>query len=237
MKRNEAIRVDASLGGYTLVFHRNIYHQIGSLLPTCKNENKFLQILFYDTEMEELNRRMEVAGIYKSTVDENLMKMIQRELHKTNNLYQQFKSIGSQVLKEPGHQMVIVDDFRKLRIKKQKIEAKRYEKPAAKDIGLIIPLKQLNQNEKKSRDIIVQRDDKTLKRISEFNPAVDAFAYPLLYPNGDLGWSPDMVYEVTPKRGHSALEEQVDDEQNLANNQINGIQEIEKVIQRGFKTN
>ena len=39
------------------------------------------------------------------------------------------------------------------------------------------------------RDIILQRRGGTLQRISETHPSYDALQYPLLFPNGEDGWS------------------------------------------------
>lgn len=202
LKRNEAIRVDASLGGFTIVFHGSIFHQIGGLTPKIGDERKFSQILFYDTDHEEAQRRKQLVNQYGGQVPEELVNLIQNELHKSNELYQHFKPIGHQVINEPGHHMVIEDDFRRLKIKKSKTESKQYEKPAGRELGVIIPTK--NNDLKYSRDIVIQRVDSSLKRITELHPAVDALGYVLLNPTGVLGWSPEMTFECPESRNCKA---------------------------------
>lgn len=110
--------------------HGEIFHQIGSILPNDGFEKKFSQILFYDTEFQELDRWMEILQDLKSHVNSNLVQVIQRELHKCNQLYNTFKPIGLGVKEGIGTCMNIVDNYRKLKIEKVKKEdIRRYKQP------------------------------------------------------------------------------------------------------------
>lgn len=194
LKRRDAIIVDSSLGAFTIKFHGEIYHQIGSLLPEAGKERKFSQIFFYETEYEEFQRRVDVMRSHKVPVNEELLNLIQSELYKCNQMYNLFKPIGRQMLEKEDHVMVIVDDYKQLRIQcVPKQDIKRYNKPSSNDMGIIIP--EMNNDLIYSRDIIIQRQDNVLERISESHPAVDTLSYVLFFLTGQLGWSPDMKFK------------------------------------------
>lgn len=61
---------------------------------------------------------------FEGTAESEPINQIQQDFHKSNQLYKRFKSIGTEVRND--QQMVIVDDFRKLKIFKTKLEEKRY---------------------------------------------------------------------------------------------------------------
>ena len=90
--------------------------------------------------------------------------------------------------------MLIVDDFRKIKIRKT--EQKLYVKPTVDDTAALIA----DRGEANfKRDIVVQKNDSKLQRINESHPASDALGYTLVYIKGDLGWSPEMVYTAKTK--------------------------------------
>ena len=91
-----------------------------------------------------------------------------------------------------------------------------YERPSVNDFGVIIPADQFPL--KYTRDIIIQQKDDKLVRISESHPLVDALSYPLLFPSGELGWSPEMKFQVNQegknfKEQNSTNNDQSDEEQ------------------------
>ena len=103
----------------------------------------------------------------KSPVSDELLKLIQDTLHLYNELYKIYKPIGLEVINEQNAvSMVIVDDFRKIRIKK--CDQKLYSRPSADDFAGLIADK--GQSEY-SRDICVQKHDCKLQCISESHPA------------------------------------------------------------------
>lgn len=198
LKRNDAIISDSTLGGFVMIFHGDVYHNIGSLLPT-KGTKNFGQILFYDSEFDELNRRKELIKKYKVKVPDKLINLIQVELHKHNEFYKIYKPIGREILEKDDQVMVIVDDFKKVNIRKE--HKKCYNRPTANDISVLIP----NNNLSYSRDIIIQKQSNLLKRIDVQQPAVDPLGYPLLFPNGNLGWSPNMQFTKPEPQNESNI--------------------------------
>lgn len=191
-ERHKAIRTDFKFGGFTMVIHGQLFHQISPLLPRPGTAPTFSQVLFYDSEYE-LKRRKEVCSENKVAVSDGLLTKLQQELHRVNKLYKNYKAVGTEIIRQSELvQMEIVEDFEKLKIRKA--ERKLYNRPSANDLAGL-----LNSDQKFSRDIVVQKHGDHLERISESHPAIDAMGYVLLFPNGDLGWSPNMTYQVVVK--------------------------------------
>lgn len=197
LTRDQAIQVNSSLGGFTVVIHGQLFHQISPLLPRSGTERTGSQVLFYDSHWEELQRRGELCACNKPPVSEELLKLIQDTLHLYNKLYKVYKPIGLQAINEENVvSMVIIDDFRKFRIKK--CEQKVYERPSVDELAGLITEKGEHHF---SRDIRVQKIDNKLQRISESHPANDPLGFALLFVKGTLGWSPEMVYPAINKTG------------------------------------
>ena len=191
-KGEQAIQIDCGFGGYSMVIHGSIYHQISPLLPRSNTPPTFCQILFYDSDYE-LQRRTEICKGREQPVSRELLERLQIELHRVNRLYKQFRAIGIQIINDPKQEvaMKIVDDFKILEIKKT--EQKPYELPSASDLAVLIPA---NSEQKYTRDIVIQKNGNRLMRISESHPAVNPMGYVLFFPKGQLGWSPNMKYEA-----------------------------------------
>lgn len=127
-------------------------------------------------------------------------------LTKHNQLYKTFKAIGHEVINSEESVMVIVDDHKKLNV--HKADKKLYNKPSPDDFGVIIPADY--NNLKYSRDIIIQKRDNFFIRISESHPVVHPASYVLLFPSGELGWSPNMKFpqdlkKAIPKQKESKI--------------------------------
>ena len=195
LTREQAIQINSSLGGFSIVIHGQIFHQISPLLPRPGTERTGAQVLFFDSHWEELHRRGELCKQKKAPVSEELLKLIQDVLHEYNELYKVYKPIGLEVINDQNAvSMVIVDDFRKFTVTKG--EKKLYDRPSVDDLAGLITQK----GEKSfSRDIIIQKNDNNLQRISESHPANDPLSYALLFVKGDMGWSPEMTYKKSVK--------------------------------------
>lgn len=209
LTRDQAIQVNSSLGGFSVVIHGQLFHQISPLLPRPGTERTGSQVLFYDSHWEELQRRGKLCEGNKSPVSEELLKVIQDVLHLNNKLYKVYKPIGLQAINEENVvSMVIVDDFRKFRIKKS--EQKLYERPSVDELAGLITEK---GEQHFKRDIRVQKIGEKLQRISESHPANDPLGFALLFVKGTLGWSPEMVFKAVKKtRNVSAVSADSDQE-------------------------
>ena len=109
LTHEQAIQINSSLGGFSIVIHGQIFHQIGPLLLRPGTASTGAQVLFFDSHWEELQRRSELCS--NAPVSEELLQLIQEVLHKYNELYEQYKAIGLKVINDSSAvSMVIVDD-------------------------------------------------------------------------------------------------------------------------------
>ena len=149
-----------------------------------------MKILFYEGDLE-LKRRAEILKENKLEVSEGLLKLLQDVLARHNRLYREYKAIGKQVIQDEKKEvwMEIVEEFDKFKIRKS--DRKLYSLPSVNDHAALV------KKNYRPRNIIVKKHDNHLERIPEDHPAVDPLTYPLLFINGDSGWSPTMKYQNT----------------------------------------
>lgn len=186
--------IEKFLGAYSVTMHGEIYHQIGALMPTNGEQKKFSQLIFYDSAEEERMRRTNILKEhFGSSISEELINLIQQELHHSNELYKMFKPIGKEILETKEARMRIVDDFNKINIRKE--EKKLYALPEGEDFGAIVPANEPTA-ETYSRDILIEQMDSKLVRISESHPACHPLGYALLHLTGRPGWSPEEKFKV-----------------------------------------
>ena len=67
---------------------------------------------------------------------------------------------------------------------------RRYNRPTASEVAIIMP--GTGEEQVDRRDIILQARSGRFKRISELHSAYCALRYPLLFPNGQQGWHPNI---------------------------------------------
>lgn len=119
-----------------------IYHLIGSLLPTEKNEPKFLQIYFMGDEQEQIKQRCKIVNGLRQDVIQN----IQRCLHQNNNLINGFKYALEQ-MPTNDFKLVIKADY------EPKIgHKKRFNAPEINEVAIIMV-----DDESDFRDIIIKK--------------------------------------------------------------------------------
>lgn len=70
-------------------------------------------------------------------------------------------------------------------------DQRRYNRPTASEIAVIMPGTGGEQADR--RDIVLETRSHRLKRISELHSAYCALRYPLLFPNGQQGWHPNLL--------------------------------------------
>ena len=141
-------------------------------------QKQFSQLVFYDTTNEEIEGRDRILqDRLKTQIPRKLLDLIQNELDQKNCLYKQYKPIGREVLERDESVMVIVDDFRSLKL---------YCRPESEDFAGCIPANEPT-GQTFSRDIIVQKQDSRFLRISESHPACHPLGYVLLHLTGQPG--------------------------------------------------
>ncbi|XP_021979942.1 uncharacterized protein LOC110876070 [Helianthus annuus] len=166
------------------------YHSIGSLMPNNGAQPKFCQLYIYDTENELANRQAifsrseDSSSSYSATLDRKLIEHIKDVLDNDNELLRLIGTRGK--------------------------DGRRYNLPTAGEIAALIvgDIENVIDN----RDIVVETQTGTLKRISELHPSYLALQYPILFPYGDDGYRIDIPHRgvidvVNKKRPNCTMRE------------------------------
>jgi hypothetical protein len=164
-------------GSYTFRIHGMFYHRIGSLIPNG-GQPKFAQIYIYDTANELSNRHANINSVNITT-----LLRLQNMINEVNPYAREFKAVSKRITQDIS--MIIRADV-------PGIDRRRYNRPVDTDVAVIMPGD--GYQFESTRDIIISKTDETLHRISELHSAYDPLQYVLLFPFGELGWSPNIPY-------------------------------------------
>lgn len=154
-----------------------IYHRMGSLLPTPDAEYKYLQIYFMGQadDIDQVQQRQQ----YNPDTNQRIVAELQVMMHANNELVRAFKQAKDDAqFGSDDHQIVIHAD---------KTPAGqhqgRYNAPTTNDVAVLMV-----GDPVAPRDIIVRRRDYSINRISETHRSYDALQYPIIFPYGDDGY-------------------------------------------------
>ncbi len=162
-----------------------VYHRVGSLLPLLNKEYQFLQIYLMGDEQKEANRHCShIPGTWPEIVLE-LQKMLQQ-----HNVYvQMFKT---------ALQPTPRDELR-VHIRANKKPARqhpgRFSDPVTNEVAVVIVGNQYDR-----RDILLEKKNSQLQRVSETNRAYDALQYHLIFWEGEDGYH-FLIMQANPRTG------------------------------------
>jgi hypothetical protein len=150
-----------------------VYHRVGSLLPPSNEEHKFLQIYFMGDDRKQVQQRCKnMPG-----VREDIVKKLQQMVHE-HNTYVEFFKIALQRMPSDQYKVVISAD------KKPAGEhARRFNEPVTNEVAVVIA-----GNEFDRRDIVLEKQNGRLQRVSETHRSYDALQYPLIFWEGEDGY-------------------------------------------------
>lgn len=150
-----------------------VYHKIGSLLPLPETNSKFLQIYFMGNKSSEIDQRCTISKGTKREIISNLQQL----LHKHNYLVKLFKT---------SLERMPTDEYQIL-IRADKTppgeHERRFNAPTIDETAIIIVGTEFDK-----RDIIIQKRDSNLQRVTETHRSYDALQYPLLFWQGEDGY-------------------------------------------------
>ncbi|RCN48933.1 hypothetical protein ANCCAN_05042 [Ancylostoma caninum] len=176
-------------GGFMPTFKvkGQIYHRVGSLLPLPSETPKFLQIYFMGDEEQEVNQRCENTDGTRR----NIVLNLQRMFHQHNNLVKVFKT---------ALERMPTDEYR-IVIRADKRPAgeheRRFNAPTVNEVAVVMV-----EDEFERRDIIIQKRNDSLQRISETHRSYDALQYPILFWEGEDGYHFNIM-QTDPRTGLS----------------------------------
>lgn len=150
-----------------------IYHNIGSLLPAPDQDSKFLQIYFTGDIEEEVNQRCAVINGTRREIISNLQSFF----HQHNHLIKLFK-VALDRMPSDDYKVIIRAD----RAPAGEHE-RRFNAPTINEVAVVMVGTEFNR-----RDIIIQRRNTNLQRVSETHRSYDALQYPVLFWQGEDGY-------------------------------------------------
>ncbi|KAK9049518.1 hypothetical protein SSX86_021980 [Deinandra increscens subsp. villosa] len=192
-------RIDHSVnngrGVYTFRVSGQNYHLIGSLLPVEGKPPKYAQLYFYDTQNEVRNRVnvLKKDASEGDSVDPEIVSRLVEMFNTYSSIAKAFR-MARDWCHDSGNRECHV------RLLTHKADARQYNAPNASEIAILVTSDFGDSEEK--RDIVVQMQNGSLKRISETHHLYMALQYPLLFPYGEKGFHENILYEHNSgKRG------------------------------------
>lgn len=157
----------------TFKIQGQIYHRIGSLLPTTNPG--FLQVYFL-SEADQMSLRQNIVP----NLNPEIIQMIQSLLH-THNQY--IKSFKAAIEQAPPN---ILDYKILIRADIIPVNYHRgcFNQPTTNEVAIL-----LVDEYKGHRDIVLHSRNGKLQRVSELHRAYDPLQYPLIFVNGEDGYS------------------------------------------------
>ena len=170
---------EVSMAGFNPSFRiqGQVYHLIGSIVPTQGESHKFAQIYFIDNEESEVATRSAIVNGLKP----DIIRGINQLLHQTNHYVELFK-VAKEIFEQedtPTNVRIVINETKR----PSGEHSRRYNNPLGDEIGVLMPNDATN-----NRDIVLHYRDGGLKHISELHRSYDPMQYPLLFPDGTDGW-------------------------------------------------
>ena len=170
---------EVSMAGFNPSFRiqGQVYHLIGSIVPTQGESHKFAQIYFINNEESEVATRSTIVNGLKP----DIIRGINQLLHQTNHYVELFK-VAKEIFEQedtPTNVRIVINETKR----PSGEHSRRYNNPLSDEIGVLMPNDATN-----NRDIVLHYRDGGLKHISELHRSYDPMQYPLLFPDGTDGW-------------------------------------------------
>lgn len=172
------IDLNSTVDIYHFKIYDQFYHRLGPMTAQYGRNPTYAQLYFYDTDTA-INHRLGMPQNNRCL--RSVMNAIANELNRINHFVRSFVSMREHCENHPTKEisMVIRTD--------RELDLNRFNEPIATDVAVIFTS---NDGEPPfNRNLIAfSKTNSTIRKVSTINPALDPLAYPLLFPNGDLGW-------------------------------------------------
>ncbi|GKA77872.1 hypothetical protein Tco_0784409 [Tanacetum coccineum] len=148
---------------YTFRINEQNYHRMGSLLPAEGMPPKFAQLYFFDTQNEVRNR---TSAFMDKETSEDIDKHIVGDLI---NMLDQYSSVAQAFCMARDWCNTHSSAEFRLRLHSERKTTRQYNAPTMSEVATII----INDfgDAHPTRDIVVDRKDKGLQRMSELHPS------------------------------------------------------------------
>ncbi|KAJ0504812.1 putative helitron helicase-like domain-containing protein [Helianthus annuus] len=180
---------DINTGGGPYVFKvaGQVSHWLGSLCPPPGDKPRFLQMYIFDSENEVENRLRFFTNNGSGQLNPEIVSALSLMLSDVNGYVKLFKSAREICLQSSVPNFVIKLFSR--------VADRRYDAPAPHMLGAIIREGNMGAAD---YDIIVKSRENTPQRVSKLHSSYMPLQYPILFPTGEKGWSPELhMLDVT----------------------------------------
>ena len=169
---------EVSMAGFNPSFRiqGQVYHLIGSIVPTQGESPKFAQIYFIDDLESEIATRSAIVDGLKP----DIVRGINQLLHENNHYVEVFK-VAKEIFEQedtPTNIKIVIDETKR----PSDEHSRRYNRPLSDEIAVLMPNDATN-----NRDIVLHYRGGGLKHISELHRSYDPLQHPLLFPQGTDG--------------------------------------------------
>lgn len=164
-------------GGWesSCVIKGQVYHRIGSLLPEENGDPKFLQIYFVGEDQLEAEYRCDNFPRLR----EHLVLGLQQMLHHNNSYVRELKTAIQRESQKSRKFEIFIHGERKF----VNAHKGRLNRPVLKEIAVVIEGQEFG-----NRDIVLESQGGSLRRVSELHRSYDALQYPLMFARGEEGY-------------------------------------------------
>lgn len=173
-------------GPYVFKVAGQVSHWIGSLCPKVGDSPRFLQLYMYDTENEVANRMHFFPRSESRRVEESVVSALSSMLDSINGYVRLFRS-AMDLCNQPN-----VPEFG-IKLYSRSVD-RHYDLPVSGSLGAIVSGGTLGSQD---FDVVIGSKDNRPHRISRLHPSYMPLQYPLLFPNGEPGWSPELRLVVS----------------------------------------
>ena len=184
---------EVSMAGFNPSFRiqGQVYHLIGSIVPTQGESPKFAQIYFVGDEDVKVATRSAIVDGWKP----DIIRGINRLLHESHHYVEMFE-VAKEIFEEdsPTNVKIAINETKR----PSGEHSRRYNRPLSDDIAVLMP-----NDATSNRDIVLHYRDGGLRHISELHRGYDPLQNPLLFPNGTDGWHVNLKLQKI--NGHGVL--------------------------------
>ncbi|CAN1799656.1 ATP-dependent DNA helicase PIF1 [Linum perenne] len=167
-----------------------IFHRLGSLIPSEGNSPQFAQLYVHDTN-NEIEHRMTSStdGVYTKSLSHHIVRALRDMFDENNVLVKVFRY---------ARDRLNANDLYNVKIKllaKRISDGREYDLPAVDELAILVVDETGGVTHQP--DVMVQHLSNEMERVSFYHPSLMALQYPILFPYGEDGWHPTIMLRNT----------------------------------------
>ena len=170
---------EVSMAGFNPSFRiqGQVYHLIGSMVPTAGKSPKFAQIYFIDNRESEVAARCAIVDGLRLDIVSSINELLNNE-----NCYVENFKLAKEIFEQqdsPTNIKIVINENKR----PSGEHSRRYNSPVSDEIAVLMPNDNIS-----NRDVVLHYRDGGLRHISELHRSYEPLQYPLLFPHGTDGW-------------------------------------------------